>query len=97
LDGNVSSLRVQKNPDSVLITDVNLIPTMYKDAVLTLPAYVWEALLNCLAKEERAEFERLVKRIEFRPDKKALAADLKTGGEIPGADWQFGQMRLVLS
>jgi hypothetical protein len=70
---------------------------MYKDAVLTLPAYVWEALLACLSKEEQAEFERCVKRIEFRPDKKALAAELKTGQEIPGADWQFGQMRLVLS
>jgi hypothetical protein len=97
LDGNVSSLRIQKNPDSVLITDPNLVPAMYKDAVLTLPAYVWEALLGCLSEEERAEFERLVKRTEFRPDKKALAAELKTGEEIPGADWQFGQMRLVLS
>ena len=26
LEGNVSSMRIQKNPDSVLITDVNAIP-----------------------------------------------------------------------
>lgn len=97
LEGNVSTLRIQKNPDSVLITDPALVPAMYKDAVLTLPAYVWEALLACLSLDERAEFEKHVKRIEYRPDKKALAGELKTGGEIAGADWQFGQLRLVLS
>ena len=26
LEGNVSSMRIQKNPDSVLVTDLNAIP-----------------------------------------------------------------------
>jgi hypothetical protein len=97
LEGNVSTMRLQKNPDSVLILDPALVPVAFKDAVLTMPAYVWEALLQRLTHEERAEFERRVTRLEFRPDKKALASELKAGNDIAGADLQFGQYRLVVS
>ena len=97
LDGNVSSMRIQKNPDSVVIIDPELVPLTYKDVAVTMPAYVWEAMLQCLSKEERAEFERWVKRTEFRPDKKGLASELKAGREIPGADLHVGDYRLVVS
>jgi hypothetical protein len=40
LEGNVSSLRIQKNPDSVLITDLDSVPLALKQVVLTMPAYV---------------------------------------------------------
>jgi len=46
LEGNFSSLRIQKNPDSVLITDAGAIPSAFKQAILAMPAYVWEALLQ---------------------------------------------------
>ena len=59
--------------------------------------FVWEVMLQCLSKEERAEFERWVKRTEFRPDKKALASELKAGREIPGADLHVGEYPLVVS
>ena len=97
LDGNVSSMRIQKNPDSVVVIDPELVPLTYKDVAVTMPAYVWEAMLQCLSKEERAEFERWLKRTEFRPDKKALAPELKAGHEIPGADLHVGEYRLVVS
>jgi len=96
LEGNFSSLRIQKNPDSVVITDEKAIPLAWKDAVLTMPAYVWEALLERLGKEDRAVFEAQVKKCEFKPDKRALAGELKKGEEIPGADLKFGEMRLVI-
>ena len=96
LEGNFSSLRIQKNPDSVVITDEKAIPLAWKDAVLTMPAYVWEALLERLGKEDRAVFEAQVKKCEFKPDKRALAGELKKGEEIPGADLQFGELRLVI-
>ena len=48
LEGNVSSLRIQKNPDAVLITDPSAIPVAQKDVILTMPAYVWEALLQII-------------------------------------------------
>ena len=48
LEGNVWSMRIQKNPDSVTITDVAAIPLAQKDVILTMPAYVWKALLDVL-------------------------------------------------
>ena len=65
--------------------------------VLTMPAYVWEALLQRLATDERALFEQKVKKSEFKADKKAIGNGLKKGVEIPGADLKFGDLRLVIS
>jgi Siphovirus Gp157 len=97
LEGNFSTLRIQKNPDSVLITDVAAIPLAFKQAILAMPAHVWEALLQCLGLEERKTFEARVEKLEFKPDKKAIAAELKRGTEIPGADLKFGDWRLVIT
>jgi len=97
LEGNISSMRIQKNPDSVVITDEKALPVAWKDVVLTMPAHVWEALLERLEKDERACFEARVKKTEFKPDKRAIAAELKNGSEIYGADLKFGDFRLVIS
>jgi hypothetical protein len=96
MEGNFSSLRIQKNPDSVVITDEKALPVAWKDVVLTMPAHVWEALLQRLEKDERAVFEAQVKKCEFKPDKRALVKELKNGEEIPGADLKFGELRLVI-
>jgi ribosomal 50S subunit-associated protein YjgA (DUF615 family) len=96
LEGNVSSMRIQKNPDSVLITDLNAVPSAYKHVTLTMPAYVWEALLACVGLEDRKEFESRVEKAEYRPDKKAIAGELKNGVGITGADLKFGGHRLVI-
>ena len=96
LEGNLSSLRVQRNPDSVIVYDDQALPDAWKDVLLTMPAYVWEALLGRLGSEERATFEKGIKRKEFRADKRALAPELKKGVEIPGADLSFGELRLVI-
>jgi hypothetical protein len=97
LEGNFSSMRIQKNPDSVLITDVGAVPLAFKQALLAMPAHVWEALLQRLGLEERKTWEGLVEKLEFKPDKKAIGAELKTGNEIPGADLKFGEWRLVIA
>jgi hypothetical protein len=97
LEGNICAMRIQKNPDAVLVTDENLLPLPFKDIVLTLPATVWAALLERLPTENRAELERRVKRSEIRADKKALATELKRGAEVFGADLRFGDFRLVIS
>jgi hypothetical protein len=97
LEGNFSSLRIQKNPDSVLITDVVAVPLAFKQAILAMPAHVWEALLQRLGLEERKTWEGLVEKLEFKPDKKAIGAELKSGNEIPGADLKFGDWRLVIA
>jgi hypothetical protein len=96
LDGNVSTMRIQKNPDSVQIMDLKAIPKAYKHVTLTMPAYVWEALLTSVGLEDRKEFESQVEKTEYRPDKKAIAGELKNGAVIPGADLKFGGQRLVI-
>ena len=96
LEGNFSSMRIQKNPDSVVITDEKALPVAWKDVVLTMPAHVWEALLERLDKDERRIFEEKVKKCEFKPDKRAVGSELKNGEQIPGADLKFGEWRLVL-
>jgi Gp157 protein len=97
LEGNVSIMRIQKNPDSVAISDLNSIPRAFKQAVLTMPAYVWEALLVRVGTEDRKTFEALVEKVEIKPDKKTIGAELKKGNQIAGADLKFGDWRLVLS
>lgn len=96
MEGNFSSMRLQRNPESVAVSDDQALPAALKDVVLTMPAYVWEALLQRLDLEDRAEFEKHVKKSEFKPDKRAIAAELKRGMEIPGADLKFGDLRLVI-
>ena len=96
LEGKVSSMRIQKNPDSVAIIDLNLVPLAFKQAVLTMPAYVWEALLVRVGTEDRKTFEALLEKVEIKPDKKAIGAELKKGNQIAGADLKFGDWRLVL-
>jgi hypothetical protein len=96
-DGNCSSMRIQKNPVAVVVADPTLVPPPFKAAVVTMPAYAWEALLECLDLEARKEFERLVQKLEFKPDKRAIGAELKNGTEIPGADLTFGDWRLVIA
>jgi hypothetical protein len=96
LEGNVSSMRIQKNPDSVLITDLKAVPSAYKHVTVTMPAYVWEALLVRVGHEDRKVFESRVEKVESRPDKKAIAVELKNGVAISGADLKFGGHRLVI-
>jgi Siphovirus Gp157 len=96
LEGNVSSMRIQKNPDSVLITDLNAVPAAYKHMTVTMPAYVWESLLIRVGSEDRKVFETHFEKVEARPDKKAIAAELKNGVAIAGADLKFGGNRLVI-
>lgn len=97
LEGNHSSMRIQKNPDSVLVTDEQVLPAAFKDIMITLPAYVWEALLMCVGPADRPTFEALVKRTEIKPDKRTLAKELKAGVEIPGAELKPGELRLAIS
>jgi hypothetical protein len=96
LEGNFSSMRIQRNPDSVLIADEKALPVAWKDIVITMPAYSWEALFQRLDPEDRAVFEREVKKAEFKPDKKSIGCELKKGEQIEGAQLKAGDLRLVI-
>jgi hypothetical protein len=93
LEGNFSSMRIQKNPDSVLITDD--LGTPGCNIVISMPAYSWEALFQRLGLEDRAVFEQEVK-AEFKPDKRSIGCELKKGEQIAGAQLKAGDFRLVI-
>jgi len=95
LEGNFSCLRIQRNPESVVISDVEAVPAKFKTVVVSMPALLWKSLVERFG--DRAALESEVERQEFKPDKKAIAAELKRGGEIPGADLKFGDWRLVIT
>ena len=97
LEGNFSSLRIQRNPDSVLIADAEAIPAAFKQVIVTMPAYAWEGLLESLDAEEQKVFQARVEKQEWKPDKKAIGAELKRGNQVPGADLKFGDWRLVIT
>jgi hypothetical protein len=46
--------------------------------------------------QARKELESRVQRLEYKPDKKTIATDLKNGITIPGSDLKFGDWRLVI-
>jgi hypothetical protein len=96
LDGNFSSMRIQRNPDSVLIADDQALPVAWKDVSLTMPAYSWEALLQRLSLEDRTVFQQEVKKTEFKPDKRSIGCELKKGERIEGAQLKAGDFRLVI-
>jgi hypothetical protein len=54
LEGNFSRMRIRKNPDSVLIADDRALPVAWKDIVVAMPAYSWEALFQRFDLEDRA-------------------------------------------
>lgn len=54
-------------------------------------------LLVRVGAEDRKVFESRVEKVEARPDKKAIAAELKNGVAIEGADLKFGGHRLVIA
>jgi hypothetical protein len=89
-------MRIQKNPDSIAIIDLGSVPLAFKQAVLTMPAYVWEALLVRVGIDDRQTFEALVEKVEIKADKKSIGAELKSGIQIAGADLKFGDWRLVI-
>lgn len=96
LEGNHSTMRIQKNPDSVVVRDEQALPAVFKDVTVTLPACVWEALLMSVRPEDRPALEALVKRTEIKPDRKALAKELQAGADIPGAVLEPGEFRLAI-
>ena len=72
-----------------MITDITAIPLAQKHALVSMPANVWEALLKIVGPTKRKEFESRVERLELKPDKKAIAAELKSGIAVAGADLRF--------
>jgi hypothetical protein len=97
LEGRTVTFAIAKCPPSVEITDEEQIPAEYKRLQLTLPAAVWEALLDNMDLEERAHILAQVTRSECEVMKTPLKEALAKGDAVAGARLLTGKHSLRVS
>lgn len=89
LEGKTCVLSLAKLPGSVEITDEEAVPVEYKDAVLTMPAATWQALMEDLFPEDREKIVAALRKQDLVVRKSDVKAALE-GGEVPGARMSEG-------
>lgn len=112
LEGNLSSFAAQRNPPSITITDEVLVPADCKTVTVTMPALMWERVVDSLdldTAHELLEVERpkytVLKTLVGEsikvacPDwkKRLEAAPSVYADSVPGAAITAGTWRLVRS
>lgn len=99
LEGQVFRLALAKNPDSVLITDEEQIPSQWKRATIKFSsAEMWERLVQCAV--ENPEYgitaEQIVNecKVTYEVRSDDVKEALNNNITIPGADLNINQYRL---
>jgi hypothetical protein len=85
LEGNTITLRIQRCPDSVEVADAAAVPLDYQKAEVTLPAALWEPILDQLDFDFRVQVNAAIRKIELDVSKTAIKAAIDAGAEVPGA------------
>lgn len=84
LEGELNTIRLQKNGQSTLQIDRSVLPQKYNLRTLTLTEPDWEQILNAVSCPSlRAALEASVVNVE--PDKDGIRQQLQVGREVPGA------------
>ena len=84
LEGELNTIRLQKNGQPTLQIDRSVLPQNYNLRALTLTEPDWEQVLNAVSCPTlRAALEASVVNVE--PDKDRIRRQLQAGREIPGA------------
>jgi len=96
LEGSSGMMRLQANPSSVEIVNEGEIPAKFKLTTVTLPAELWERVLDALDLELRADVETASGGGNSRVSISAVGAAIKKGASVPGADLRLGKNRLVI-
>jgi Siphovirus Gp157 len=87
LEGNTASFRIQKNPDSVEITDESAIPSQFKTATVTIPLPLWDELLDAMDMELSGRVLDSIRRPDIAVRNADVKAALKNKEDVPGARW----------
>lgn len=84
LEGELNTIRLQKNGIASLQLDPLALPGEYKQATITLPQQEWVLVLESITSPElRKTLEAAVTKIE--PNKEMLREHLQSGSEVAGA------------
>jgi|SRR5579883_1423874 len=84
LEGKTLTLGLHGCKQSVEVTDEEAVPARFKRVNVTLPAETWEAMVDSLDLEMRAQVLDLVRRPEVFVDRTLAYGELSAGAEIPG-------------
>lgn len=87
VEADNGSLAIQANPESVEITDLELVPDEFKTVTVKMPAAEWRALVQ--EYDGLGEFDAT-----FTASKTQIKEALKAGREVPGCDLRFGKWSL---
>lgn len=79
LEGKTTTMSARACPASVNVTDESLVPTEFKSVTVTLPAPVWESLVDSLDLDSAAQLLDQIKRPSVACNKTALKAALEEG------------------
>jgi hypothetical protein len=90
LEGELNTIRLQKNGQAALEIDASALPQSYYVRTFTLTEPDWEQILNAvICPSLRAILETSVVKVE--PDRERIRLELQAGHDIPGATLVKGE------
>ncbi len=90
LEGDLNTIRLQKNGQASLRLDPLTLPPGYQDANISIPQPEWDRMLDLIPIPElRQKLEKAV--IAVEPNKGLIRQDLQTGKQISGAELFKGE------
>jgi len=93
VEADNGSLSIQSNPESVEITDLELVPDEFKTVTVKMPAALYRELLQETAERDAAVYSHILD-VTFTASKTQIKEALKQGREVPGCDLRFGRWSL---
>ena len=95
LEGRTVTFSIKDCPPSVVIQDEAAIPSDYKAITVTMPALKWQAFLDSLDMEQRANVLDWAEKPKVAVSKTAIKKGIDGGAQIPGADLIVGKKTLI--
>jgi hypothetical protein len=95
IEGRTVTFSIKDCPPSVAIQDEPAIPSDYKAITITMPVLRWEALLDSLDLEQRANVLDTIEKPKVAVSKIAIKKAIDGGAQVPGADLIVGKKTLV--
>jgi|SRR5579871_628463 len=95
LEGNTCTLSVHSCPDSVRILDETQVPADYKTAVVSLPAKLWEEVIDSLDLDIAARVLAAIEKAKLVISKRDVRRAIDSGVKVDGCDLLKNQLSLV--
>jgi Gp157 protein len=95
LEGATATLTLRGCPGSVNVLDEEAVPAAFKLVTATLPAELWEEVLDALELDLRARVEEATGGVRARVSLSAVQRAIKAGVKVDGTEMRLGKNKLV--